>query len=279
MDSHSLNSLLAILEQGVGTRIEAKTLSQNRNGVRVWFTEYDPLEGPVFELESSGISRHRVSLKLGKFSGNFLKLVAEASDDTETNARAILRSIQRVENCEIVFSGENTLSDWSLNHASFQISATRTDINDFRSLQSFSKTATLLVIPIMSAVTELVSESEKEEEIPEDENLYEGALLHSVVRKRERNRKLKRLALEIHGKQCAVCGLKPEDLYSDAGDIIEVHHLQPLGTLDSPKAYNPETDLIPLCPNCHRAAHERKPLPFTPEELRSLIGLNTGSDA
>jgi 5-methylcytosine-specific restriction protein A len=49
-----------------------------------------------------------------------------------------------------------------------------------------------------------------------------------------------------------------------------VHHLEPVASLDVPRVYNPATDLIPLCPNCHRAVHSRAPVPYQPEELKRL---------
>ena len=40
----------------------------------------------------------------------------------------------------------------------------------------------------------------------------------------------------------------------------------PMG-LSVVEEYDPATDLIPLCPNCHRAVHTRRPVPWTPANL------------
>lgn len=35
--------------------------------------------------------------------------------------------------------------------------------------------------------------------------------------------------------------------------------------------YDPATDLVPLCPNCHRAVHTRRPAPIPIGELRAML--------
>ncbi|WP_353733593.1 hypothetical protein [Rossellomorea vietnamensis] len=34
-----------------------------------------------------------------------------------------------------------------------------------------------------------------------------------------------------------------------------MHHVNPLSTLDEAIEIDPETDLVPVCPNCHRMMH------------------------
>ncbi|PCP15512.1 HNH endonuclease, partial [Klebsiella pneumoniae] len=49
-----------------------------------------------------------------------------------------------------------------------------------------------------------------------------------------------------------------------------IHHLIPLSGIKQDYRLNPETDLIPVCPNCHAMLHRRDP-PFTPEELKARL--------
>ncbi|WP_310621270.1 HNH endonuclease [Flexibacterium corallicola] len=100
----------------------------------------------------------------------------------------------------------------------------------------------------------------------------EGALSRAIVSRRERNPRNRLLCLRIHGSECRACGLNPEDSYRDAGSIIEVHHLEPISMLDRPRPYDPEKDLVPLCPNCHRAVHTRRPWPLSLDELAVKMG-------
>ena len=75
------------------------------------------------------------------------------------------------------------------------------------------------------------------------------------MNRRERNPRNRLLCLQIHGEVCAVCDLDPRTAYGDAGSIIEVHHLQQLASSDKARHYDPAVDLVPLCPNCHKAVH------------------------
>jgi 5-methylcytosine-specific restriction protein A len=133
-------------------------------------------------------------------------------------------------------------------------------------------TAEAVMAPLMAAMAELIGYEDVEPETYDEE----GRLTESVVRRRERSARNRLLCLSIHGHRCAVCRLEPRSVYADAGSIIEVHHLEPVSLLAEPRPYDPATDLVPLCPNCHRAAHTRRPAPWTVEELRGKLGHGPG---
>ena len=87
----------------------------------------------------------------------------------------------------------------------------------------------------------------------------EGTLKTYFGKRYERNPKNRKRAIEIHGIDCYVCGFNFEEIYGERGkDFIEVHHLQPLSTLEEVTEINPETDLVPLCANCHRMIHRNQ---------------------
>ena len=131
-----------------------------------------------------------------------------------------------------------------------------------------------MMIPLIAAMAELIGYSiEVEEDEPNDDTdgHIDGALTQSVILKRERNPRNRLLCLKIHGEQCGVCGDNPKTIYgNDLGTILEVHHIEPLSEVETPKVYNPREDLIPLCPNCHRAIHKRKPA-ILPSELKEQL--------
>jgi predicted HNH restriction endonuclease len=52
--------------------------------------------------------------------------------------------------------------------------------------------------------------------------------------------------------------------------FIHVHHLAPLSSRGAAHDVNPETDLIPVCPNCHAFLHHCDP-PLLPEHARTLL--------
>ncbi|WP_225919261.1 HNH endonuclease [Actomonas aquatica] len=127
------------------------------------------------------------------------------------------------------------------------------------------------MVPLVGAVAELLG---VDDAIPESTAEWEGGIKESVVRKRERSRRNRLLCISIHGRICKVCGFDPVTVYGpDGSQIIEVHHIEPLSESSAPRPYDPASDLIPLCPNCHRAIHCRVPA-FSPDELRSLMGIS-----
>ena len=101
----------------------------------------------------------------------------------------------------------------------------------------------------------------------------EGAVKYRVMMSRERNPKLRRRAVEIHGLNCTVCGFNFEEYYGAWGrGFIEIHHLKMIAEYgEGGSETNPETDLIPLCSNCHRMVHRRSGLVLTSDELAERI--------
>ena len=51
-----------------------------------------------------------------------------------------------------------------------------------------------------------------------------------------------------------------EKVYGQLGtEYIEVHHLRPVADAGGSHLINPKTDLKPVCSNCHRMLHRRRP--------------------
>ena len=88
----------------------------------------------------------------------------------------------------------------------------------------------------------------------------------------ERDPKNRKKAIELHGTTCAVCGFDFEKVYGERGKgFIEVHHTEPLGSLSEEKIINPQTDLVPVCSNCHRIIHRRKDHVLSISEVKKLL--------
>jgi len=98
----------------------------------------------------------------------------------------------------------------------------------------------------------------------------EGDRTSVQVNKYERDPRNRARAIQIHGSDCMVCGMNFGEEYGPvAVGYIHVHHTVPLSQLGPNYSIDPAKELVPLCANCHAAAHRRNP-PFTIEELRSL---------
>jgi 5-methylcytosine-specific restriction enzyme A len=109
----------------------------------------------------------------------------------------------------------------------------------------------------------------------DEEEFPEGTLLFRSHRSRERNGTLVKRArdrfLRDYGKLvCAVCGFDFAARYGHVGaGYIECHHTVPISDL-TPGAKTKLRDLIPLCSNCHRMVHRRRPW-LSASELAALL--------
>ena len=100
----------------------------------------------------------------------------------------------------------------------------------------------------------------------------EGKKIAYFTTKYERNPKLRKQAIQIHGTKCMVCGFDFEKKYGELGkDYIEVHHIKPLFLSEGEQQVNPETDLVCLCSNCHRMIHRKRNNVIAVDDLRKLV--------
>jgi 5-methylcytosine-specific restriction protein A len=106
-----------------------------------------------------------------------------------------------------------------------------------------------------------------------DDKLYEGALLTLKANKYERNQKARLECVKKKGYRCLVCGCDFETVYGDIGkNFIHVHHLTPISSIGKKYELNVDTDLVPVCPNCHYMLHRKNP-PYTIEELKDVLSM------
>ncbi|MBU0643455.1 MAG: HNH endonuclease [Alphaproteobacteria bacterium] len=264
MISGRQEKIRAELEAGTGAAIGmAVDQSGLRTGLRLWFDDLDDRHGPVVEMKPFGMRGYRVTLGFGKFAGEVIRQIQAAGPDDVGLARALVNSIDDM--VELDLSGQ-ARSDWLIDSGAFKITATArglvADPDDAVTLVSRD-----IIVPLMAAMAELIGYDVIVEEEAE-EAAFEGAILVSTVRRRERNPRNRLLCIRVHGEKCVCCGFEPKSFYGETGSIIEVHHLEALSLLDAPKQYDPATDLVPLCPNCHRAVHTRRPVPLPIEDVQ-----------
>jgi 5-methylcytosine-specific restriction protein A len=213
-----------------------------------------------------------VSLSFGNFSGEVIEQIRNASPEDIQLARVLVASIRP--DIEIGVSGQS-LACWTVTNGSFQMTAKVRDIELPLDDAAVVATCHEVIVPMMAAMAELIGYDLVDEPPEQEGPALEGAVLQSLVLKRERNPRNRLLAIRLHGEKCFACGLEPLQLYGEAGSIIEVHHLEPVSLLAEPRPYDPLTDLVPLCPNCHRAVHTRRPLPFSIHEIQGLMGMQS----
>lgn len=89
-----------------------------------------------------------------------------------------------------------------------------------------------------------------------------------------RNPALRTAAIARHGVVCKACGFDFERVYGELGaGFVEMHHINPLaersdGVLGQVQMTRVE-DVVPVCANCHRVIHRRRPA-LTVEEVRTV---------
>ena len=109
------------------------------------------------------------------------------------------------------------------------------------------------------------------DEIPEPDNIYEGAKKKVTVNVYERNPEARRICIDHYKCICSVCDFSFEKVYGAIGkDFIHVHHIKLLSKIKKGYKVNPVKDLRPVCPNCHSMIHRKNP-PYTIEELKKRI--------
>jgi hypothetical protein len=84
----------------------------------------------------------------------------------------------------------------------------------------------------------------------------EGSPLLRQVTTRERDPKVRAAALRKYNFTCAVCECKPAEVYGQfAKQCLDVHHLLPLAGDKENRSATKLSDVVLLCPTCHRALH------------------------
>ena len=264
------------IEEGTGAAIG---LSVDTSGtfaaMRIWFADLSERHGPVAELRPHGLRRHKVTLGFGSYSGAVLRQIGAASAEDTRLAQALIASI--APDIELDF-GTQCSENWIVTDGTFKIIAIIRHTEAIGDEAAITRTCREVIVPIMAAMAELIGYDIVEDDAGNPaEPAWEGAVLETVVRRRERNPRNRLLCIRLHGEICIVCGFEPKQLYgAAAGAIIEVHHLEALSTLSAPRAYDPAIDLAPLCPNCHRAVHARRPVPIPIVELKNLLEIDGG---
>ena len=86
----------------------------------------------------------------------------------------------------------------------------------------------------------------------------EGIKKLVLVNRYERSSKAREQAIRYHKIECVVCGINFEETYGEIGrGFIHVHHLTPISTIGKDYKVDYETDLRPVCPNCHAMLHRK----------------------
>lgn len=115
------------------------------------------------------------------------------------------------------------------------------------------------------------------EEIIEDKlnKFTEGSKKKILVNSYERNSKARAECIRLYGTKCIICGFDFGKIYGEIFDgKVHIHHKVPLNEIDNEYEVNPETDLVPVCPNCHLVLHSKTGGTYSIEEVKNFIKSN-----
>ena len=141
------------------------------------------------------------------------------------------------------------------------------------SIQPTEKGRTYWSVDLMAAIPKEVLRSGELGFPDEMEDHIEGATKKVFVNAYERNLKARAACIKKFGVSCIVCGLNFQTKYGPIGEgFIHVHHLKPIAKHSGEHVVNPDTDLRPVCPNCHAMLHASDP-PLTIEELVEILSV------
>ncbi|MBG6043868.1 HNH endonuclease [Proteus mirabilis] len=103
---------------------------------------------------------------------------------------------------------------------------------------------------------------------------FEGKPRKITVTTYDRDSKAREICLTKHGYICCICGFDFYHRYGELGrNFIEVHHLNQLADFAEEHEIDPIEDLRPVCPNCHRMLHRKRPA-LSIKELQEIIENN-----
>ena len=104
-----------------------------------------------------------------------------------------------------------------------------------------------------------------------DISIKEGTEQNITSKDYERNPIYRDIVISLRGPICSCCDLRFEDKYGAYGrDFIEIHHVVPVSVLKGQNKFDPLTDLLPICSNCHSIIHRRE-VPYTISEIRESL--------
>lgn len=130
----------------------------------------------------------------------------------------------------------------------------------------------MFIVPKYVDIDVSIDDEENKTPVSNYEGKKEGQILYTYSKKYERSLNNRLEAIKIHGTKCVCCGFDFEKVYGVRGTgFIEIHHNKPLHSIDEEIVINPETDLSPVCSNCHRIIHRRKDDVLSVEQVKALI--------
>ncbi|SMF52758.1 Predicted restriction endonuclease [Alteromonadaceae bacterium Bs31] len=262
MNEILINRVIEAIDSKAGVIIKgSQDPTGDRDGLVFWFENYSRGSGPIFSIKPTGLKRLKVTLKFGAYSRDCVDHINTTKNEEAfqllTHFIGELSKKHDVSN-----EGANDLDDLNIK-TDFKIEIV-SKVSDQKSPEDTMEIVLDILPMLVGGMAELIGYEDTDYL---EDSAIEGNEKIGIYKRRERNKRNRLLCLQIHGYKCKVCGFETSDNYHDLQrDILEVHHVEPLSELEAARDYDPKRDLIPLCPNCHRAIHSTTPA-MKPKDL------------
>jgi len=172
---------------------------------------------------------------------------------------------------EAVSTHLNIVIGYSSIKSNEDVSSIISQLSETEIAQNYKNNCGTALRAYLRFVTEKNPEYTSPDEIINPDQYVEGAKKKITVNSYERDSKARNKCIEIHGLNCAVCNINFEAVYGNIGiGYIHVHHIKPLSEINNTYTVNPETDLIPVCPNCHAMLHRSRKETITVPDLKDM---------
>lgn len=234
--------------------------------------------GQTFAIRAEiGWRRIDVRFRLGSFASELMSSVRSTDESGRRVFRAVLDACSNAGadvalNLNGATRSHKDDAVWNESWRSFGFAVGKgmlainegNDAADMRLIEEWTTRVAAAVIALLPVEVEV-------EEVLDAHGLPEGAKMRIEVNRYERDRRNRAAALAIHGHRCMACGTDMAERYGPVAEgLIEVHHIVPVSEVGPGYIINPESDLVPLCPDCHSVAHRRSP-PYSIKELQSML--------
>ncbi|MET4493545.1 HNH endonuclease [Bradyrhizobium sp. LA7.1] len=259
-----------------GLTFEGRTAAAGKDRAIELYPAGVPLQHTFAIRTVIGWRHVEVAFIAGSYAADFIAHMGLADEAGRKGCAAVLgKCVDDGATVTLRINGESRSprdpSQWGDDWSRFELSLRRGQLelgngdSDNSKISAWTQQAAAAVISLLPL----------EEDDTSTENLQggfpEGAKQRVEVNRYERDRRNRAAALAIHGYVCKACDSDLSSVYgAAAAGLIEIHHLTPVSRLGEGYCLDPASDLVPLCPNCHRVAHRRDP-PFTPAELRAMV--------
>lgn len=253
----------------------ASRYGQDGEGPYVDLSPQPSPEAETFRIRlRQGLTSVEASFVAGSFSGPLLSAMGDAEEAAkETFCSVSAAAASRGATISMLVNGQRVepcdWRSWPARWRQLEIALKRFGVVeggglDEPALSTWGSYLVAMVLSLVPVGADIGSASATS-------TVQEGAVTRVEVNRYERSPAYRAICIATRGTTCHVCGLSFGETYGPlAAGYIHVHHLIPVSHMTPGPPFDPLTDLVPVCPNCHGVIHLQDP-PLSVEQVRDMV--------